>query len=99
MLARKHAPGSAEPNGDFIRDEEDIIFPAEMMQSVQVLGWMVQHAGGALHERLDDQRRNSRALRPNGALRFLQGMRQRVRGALMPVIAEHMRRGDSQASW
>ena len=49
-------PGAAEAGRDLVADEERAV-PRAAAQPAQVRGRMDPHAGGALHERLDDQRR------------------------------------------
>ena len=56
----------------------------ERVQRAQIGGRMRPHAGGALHERLDDQRGERRAVRRERALRLGERGAERRRPASMP---------------
>ena len=56
LLAREHRPGAAEAGRDLVADEEHVVLGAELARGAQEAGRLQQHAGGALHQRLDDER-------------------------------------------
>ena len=53
MFAGEHFCGSAEAGGDFVGDEEDIEFFAEVGDGAEEAGGLDEHAGGALDDGLD----------------------------------------------
>jgi hypothetical protein len=56
VVAGEHFPCAAEAGRDFVGDEENALSAADLPQRLQIRDRMRPHAGGALHERLDDQR-------------------------------------------
>ena len=56
MLAGEHRAGAAEADGDFVGDQQHVVLPRQLAHAPQVAGRMHEHAGGRLHQRLDDQR-------------------------------------------
>ena len=55
LLAGEHRPGAAEAGGDFVGDEEYLVFPAEFRGPFQVAFGVDEHAPGALDEGFDKQ--------------------------------------------
>ena len=58
VLAREERAGAAEPGGDLVGDEQDVVLIAERSHRGQVAGRVEVHAAGALHDRFEDDGRH-----------------------------------------
>ncbi len=54
--------GAPEPGGDLVADQQHAVLVAQLAHPPQVTGRLHQHPGRALHERLDDHRRDLAAV-------------------------------------
>jgi hypothetical protein len=61
LFAGEESPGASATDGDFIGDEMHAILIAQRTQTRDIRRIVHGHAGRALHERLDDERGDSRA--------------------------------------
>ena len=57
MLAGEHRARAPEPGGDLVEHEQQPVLVAQPAQQRHALGRVEAHAAGALHDRLDDHRR------------------------------------------
>ena len=58
LLAGEHRPGAPEAGRDLVADQEHVVAVAKLAHPAQVPGRLDPDPGGALHERLDDHRRD-----------------------------------------
>jgi hypothetical protein len=58
VLAGEHPAGASEAGDDFIGDHQHVVLLGQLAHAAQVAGRLHDHAGGALHERFDDHRRD-----------------------------------------
>ena len=63
LLAGEQRPGAPEANRDLIGDQVHAMAVAGRARPAQVIGVIHAHAAGALHQRLEDQRRDLLGLR------------------------------------
>ena len=63
LLAREHRPGAAEADRDLVADEQHAELVAQLAQRAQVAVRVHDHPRRALHQRLDDDRRDALAVR------------------------------------
>ena len=71
VLAGEHPAGPPEAGGDLVADEQHAVLVAQFADSAQVAVRLHEHAGGALHERLDDHRGDRLAVFGEQALEVL----------------------------
>ncbi len=58
LLAGEHRPRAAEAGGDLVADQQHAVLVAQLAHGAQVAVGVREDARGALHERLDDDRRD-----------------------------------------
>ena len=57
VVAAEQLSAAAEAGGDLVEDQQHVMLVAQRAQLTQVLGMVEAHAAGALHDGLDDHRR------------------------------------------
>ena len=68
VLDGEHSPGAPEAGRHLVADQQRAVPARQLAQRRQVAGRLRPHAGGALHERLDDERGDLAAVRGEDAL-------------------------------
>jgi hypothetical protein len=58
VLAREQRSAPPEPGGDLVGDEQHVVFVADLSDAGQELRRVEVHPAGALHDRLEDDRRD-----------------------------------------
>jgi hypothetical protein len=87
LLAREHRPGAAEAGHDLVGDQVDVVARAELARALEVRRVVHDHARRALHERLDDQRRDALVVRREVGRERVAGLARDVRGRAAVVRA------------
>ena len=68
LLAGEQRPGATEARGDLVDDQVHLVLPTQRGRRRQEAARVHQHPGGALHERLDDERSELAAVRDEDLL-------------------------------
>ena len=72
VVAGPQEARTAEPDGDFIHDEEDVVFLRQVADAADIAFGLHEHAGGALAQRFDDHGRRSVRVFLQVIFQFLQ---------------------------
>ena len=96
LLAREHRPGAAEAGHDLVGDQQHVVARAQLARAREVVRVVHRHAGRALHQRLDDQRRDrrvvAREVRVERVRRALGDVARRFAGGAPRASGEGTRR-------
>ena len=98
VLAGEQLAGPAEAGGHFVGDQQDVVPPRQFPHAAQVAGRVRDHAGGALDQRLDDDRGEILVVQVQSPLQLVQVVpaRRRTRHARRQAVA--IRRGQADDS-
>ena len=72
VLASEQLAGPAEPRGDFVGNQQNVVLARQLPHTAQVAGRVREHAGRALNQRLDHDRRQVLVMCVQGPLQLVQ---------------------------
>ncbi len=72
VLAGEHPPGAAAADGHFVGDQQHVVLPRQFPHAAKIAGRVHHHAGGGLHQGLDDHGGDPPVFHAEHTLQFFQ---------------------------